>query len=65
MPAVEAIRLMTPHQWREGDVALLEAAPARFGSASARPMTVAEAGHVGRRAPRASFRVVAMLSRVT
>ena len=27
----EAVKLLTQHQWREGDVALLEAAAARLG----------------------------------
>jgi hypothetical protein len=31
MPAVEATSLLTRHQWREGDVALLQAAAARLG----------------------------------
>jgi hypothetical protein len=31
MPAAEAVKLMTRHQWREGDVARLEAAAARLG----------------------------------
>ena len=31
MPAAEATSLMTRHQWREGDVARLEAAGARLG----------------------------------
>jgi len=31
MPAQEATKLLTRHQWREGDVALLEAAAARLG----------------------------------
>jgi hypothetical protein len=31
MPAAEAVKLLTRHQWREGDVALLEAAAARLG----------------------------------
>ena len=31
MPAGEAANLLTRHQWREGDVALLEAAAARLG----------------------------------
>jgi hypothetical protein len=31
MPAQEATELLTRHQWREGDVALLEAAAARLG----------------------------------
>jgi len=31
MPAVEATKLLTRHQWREGDVALLMAAAARLG----------------------------------
>ncbi|HUS14810.1 MAG TPA: hypothetical protein VM536_07295 [Chloroflexia bacterium] len=31
MPAAEAAKLLTRHQWRDGDVALLEAAAARLG----------------------------------
>jgi hypothetical protein len=31
MPAAEATSLMNQRQWREGDVALLEAAAARLG----------------------------------
>jgi len=31
MPAAEAAKLLTRHQWREGDVALLQAAAARLG----------------------------------
>ena len=31
MPAAEATKLLTRHQWREGDVALLGAAAARLG----------------------------------
>jgi hypothetical protein len=31
MPAAEAVKLMTRRHWREGDVALLEAAAARLG----------------------------------
>ena len=31
MPAAEATKLLTRHQWREGDVALLTAAAARMG----------------------------------
>jgi hypothetical protein len=31
MPAAEATSLLTRHQWREGDVARLEAAAARLG----------------------------------
>ena len=31
MPAAEATSLMTRRQWREGDVALLQAAAARLG----------------------------------
>jgi hypothetical protein len=31
MPAREATKLLNRHQWREGDVALLEAAAARLG----------------------------------
>jgi hypothetical protein len=31
MPAAEATSLLTRHQWREGDIARLEAAAARLG----------------------------------
>ena len=31
MPAAEAVKLITRHQWREGDVARLQAAAARLG----------------------------------
>ena len=31
MPAAEATKLLTGRQWREGDVALLQAAAARLG----------------------------------
>jgi hypothetical protein len=31
MPAAEATKLLRGHQWREGDVALLQAAAARLG----------------------------------
>ena len=31
LPAVEATKLLTRHQWREGDVARLQAAAARLG----------------------------------
>jgi hypothetical protein len=31
MPPAEATKLLTRHQWREGDVARLEAAAARLG----------------------------------
>jgi hypothetical protein len=31
MPAVEAVKLLRGHQWREGDVARLEAVAARLG----------------------------------
>ena len=31
MPAGEATKLLTRHQWRESDVAALEAAAARLG----------------------------------
>ena len=31
MPAAEATKLLTRHQWREGDVTLLAAAAARLG----------------------------------
>ena len=37
MPAKEATSLLTRHQWREGDVALLEAAAARLGVQVAEP----------------------------
>ena len=30
-PVADATKLLTRHQWREGDVALLEAAAARLG----------------------------------
>ncbi len=32
IPAAEATKLLTRRQWREGDVALLEAAAARLGA---------------------------------
>jgi len=35
MPAAEATKLLRGHQWREGDVARLEAAAARLGVISA------------------------------
>jgi hypothetical protein len=31
MPAAEATKMLRVHQWREGDVALLQAAAARLG----------------------------------
>ena len=31
MPATEAAKLLTRHQWREGDMALLQAAATRLG----------------------------------
>ena len=31
MPTAEATKLLSRHQWRKGDVALLEAAAARLG----------------------------------
>jgi hypothetical protein len=31
IPAAEATKLLTRHQWRDGDVALLQAAAARLG----------------------------------
>lgn len=31
MPAAEAVKLLTRHQWREGDVARLQAAAAQLG----------------------------------
>jgi len=34
MPAAEAASLLRRHQWREGDVALLQAAAARLGLVS-------------------------------
>jgi hypothetical protein len=36
MPVAEATKLLTRHQWREGDVALLRAAAARLGLPVAR-----------------------------
>jgi hypothetical protein len=36
LPALEATKLLTRHQWREGDVALLEAAAARLGVRASR-----------------------------
>ena len=41
MPAAEAAKLLTRHQWREGDVALLEQAAARLG------VTLPETAHDG------------------
>ena len=35
MPAAEATKLLTRHQWREGDVEQLEAAAVRLGVAGA------------------------------
>jgi hypothetical protein len=35
MPAAEATKLLTRRQWREGDVALLDAAATRLGVAGA------------------------------
>jgi hypothetical protein len=35
MPAVEATKLLNRHQWREGDIALLQAAAAQLGLANA------------------------------
>ena len=32
MPAAEAVKLMNRQQWRQGDVALLQAAVARLGA---------------------------------
>jgi hypothetical protein len=37
MPAPEAAKLLARHQWRDGDVALLEAAAARLGIQIAKP----------------------------
>ena len=37
MPAAEAVKLLTRHQWREGDVALLQAAAARLGVRAPEP----------------------------
>ena len=37
MPAAEATKLLTRHQWREGDVALLKAAAAGLGVKVAEP----------------------------
>ena len=52
MPAREATSLLTRHQWREGDVALLQAAAARLGlqvpgSRSAAPMTKPDPDAIG------------------
>jgi len=44
MPGVEVIKLLIRHQWREGDVALLEALAVRLGGAGAGSMIVTEAG---------------------
>src|SRR6476661_5426193 len=41
MPAAEATKLLRGHQWREGDVALLQAAAARLG------MQVSDHAHPG------------------
>jgi hypothetical protein len=38
MPGVEATKLLRGHQWREGDIALLQAAAARLG-VQVSPMT--------------------------
>jgi hypothetical protein len=38
MPALEAAKLLARHQWRDGDVALLEAAAARLGVQVAKPV---------------------------
>jgi hypothetical protein len=37
MPGVEAVKLMNRRQWREGDVARLEAAAARLGVQAPEP----------------------------
>jgi hypothetical protein len=42
MPPAEATKLLTRHQWREGDVALLEAAVARLGVELPEPTTNGE-----------------------
>ncbi len=46
LPAAEAAKLLTRHQWREGDVALLAAAAARLG-VPAQGALKAEAGDDG------------------
>jgi hypothetical protein len=38
MPAAEAIRLLTRHQWRDGDVAKLKAVAARLEAQVAEPL---------------------------
>ncbi len=46
LPAAEAAKLLTRHQWREGDVALLTAAAARLGVAvQGAPRAVAGGDH--------------------
>ncbi|WP_157034015.1 thioredoxin domain-containing protein [Belnapia moabensis] len=40
MPPAEATKLLTRHQWREGDVAQLEAAAARLGVQVPEPVSV-------------------------
>ena len=44
MPAAEAVSLLARHQWREGDVALLEAAAARLGVQVPEPPQIFGAG---------------------
>ena len=40
MPAAEATKLLTGRQWREGDVALLQAAAARLGVQVPEPTSI-------------------------
>ncbi|MBL6081759.1 hypothetical protein JMJ56_27635 [Belnapia sp. T18] len=40
MPPAEATKLLTRHQWREGDVGRLEAAAARLGVHTPEPASV-------------------------
>src|SRR3712207_1520882 len=49
LPAAEAAKLLTRHQWREGDVALLTAAAARLGVPAKGPprAVAAEEGDTG------------------
>src|SRR3954454_1382636 len=47
MPAAEATSLLTRHQWREGDVARLEAAGGRLGGQGAPKTGVGAGGPFG------------------
>jgi hypothetical protein len=46
MPPAEAVKLLTRHQWRDGDVALLQAAAARLGLPVAEASGGWPTGHV-------------------